>query len=86
MGQGQVAKLIGHRQEIWIEAIQNRIGLTSSVLRSMQGLKMTGAEEPVALMVQKLRLRELAQMAGFRWLIIWLNIFGKSPAQLLTVR
>jgi ATP-binding cassette, subfamily C (CFTR/MRP), member 1 len=57
LGSTIVANMIGNRQKIWVEAIQRRIAITSSILESMKSIKMMGLTEAISAMIQGQRVR-----------------------------
>ena len=70
-----MANLIGGKQKTWVAAVQRRIAMTSSMLGSMKSVKMMGLTETMTTTIQAQRVRELDIQKGYRWLILWLNIF-----------
>lgn len=75
----RIAKGIGAKQKTWVDAVQSRIGLTSSVLTGMRGVKMLGLSGVLTSMIQEQRAYETDRMAGFRWNIVWMNVFHNMP-------
>uniref|UniRef100_A0A0D2XKL9 Uncharacterized protein n=1 Tax=Fusarium oxysporum (strain Fo5176) TaxID=660025 RepID=A0A0D2XKL9_FUSOF len=57
----------------WNEAVQKRVGETSSMLNQMKGIKMMGLTDFFRKMVQGLRVKELKVSARFRWLLVYFN-------------
>ena len=53
-------------QRIWLDAIQRRIAYTSAVLGCSKGFKMLGLTESLSKQIQRLRVKELADYAGYR--------------------
>jgi len=43
----------------WMEGVQKRVGLTSSVVAGMKNLKISGLAVPIGSIVQQLRVDEL---------------------------
>lgn len=64
-----------HRPK-WNAAIQQRVALTSSLLKDMKALKMLGLTNRMRALLQDQRVFELAKSIDVRMCIIWLNIFG----------
>ena len=79
IGSGQVTRLIGHRQKVWSDAVQRRIGVTSTVLSSMKSVKMAGLTNTMTGFIQDQRVHETKQQAGYRQMIVWMNVFGNTP-------
>ena len=66
-----VAKHIGPRQRIWAAAIQQRVGITSSMLGFMKSVKMMGLSDNLVDTLHNLRVRELDLMKKFRVMFLW---------------
>lgn len=64
-----LAKLVGPRQKAWVERIQKRVGLTSTVVSHMKSFKASGLASPVGQSVQRMRMDELATGSAFRLII-----------------
>ncbi|GAQ47010.1 hypothetical protein ASPNIDRAFT_189460 [Aspergillus niger] len=67
------------RQKVWVGAIQRRVSIISSALKSMKSVKMLGLSEVLANTLQAQRERELDLSRDFRWLIVWLNVVASLP-------
>lgn len=74
-----LARYMGPRQKPWTQAIQSRIGRTSSVLRHMKAIKMMGLTAHIEDMLQAQRARELQLSKSFRWMIVWINMVASMP-------
>ncbi|KAI4728374.1 putative multidrug resistance protein [Aureobasidium sp. EXF-10728] len=61
----------------WNAAIQQRVALTSSLLKDMKALKMLGLTDRMQALLQDQRRFELKKSIDVRRCIIWLNIFGQ---------
>ncbi|KAI0476031.1 ABC multidrug transporter [Xylariaceae sp. FL0804] len=72
-------KMASRAQERWMEGVQRRVGLTSSVIANMKNLKMSGMASPIAKSIQQLRLDELAAGSGFRKIGVTAAAFGFLP-------
>ncbi|EED13629.1 ATP-binding cassette transporter, putative [Talaromyces stipitatus ATCC 10500] len=75
----QVSKRIGGRQRIWIDAVQERIAITSSILTDMKSVRMMGLSWHFTKVIQGKRVTETHRMAGFRWSIVWQNAIQNLP-------
>lgn len=64
---------MGPSKGIWNAAVQKRVGVTSSALGNMKGLKLMGMTNIVSSDIQNLRVRELDLSKKFRRLIVWMN-------------
>ncbi|KAK2484098.1 hypothetical protein H9L39_05890 [Fusarium oxysporum f. sp. albedinis] len=69
----------------WNEAVQKRVGETSSMLNQMKGIKMMGLTDFFRKMVRGLRVKELKVSAKFRWLLVYFNALAMISAQLTPV-
>jgi ABC-type multidrug transport system fused ATPase/permease subunit len=79
LGATQISKVIGGRQKIWVEAVQKRIAVTSSVLADIRSVKMMGLSSLLSTIVQAQRVDETRRMAGFRWCNLWQNVVQNIP-------
>ena len=76
IGSTQVSKRIGGKAKIWTEAVQQRLAKTSSMLGNMKSIKMMGLGDFMFELVQGQRIRELSYQNSFRWIVLWINVFG----------
>lgn len=74
-----ISNLANLRQKHWMEAIQSRIGLSSSTLLSTKGVKMRGLDRTLRSIIGRFRRIELIQANRFRFLGIWTVMFGYIP-------
>ncbi|GLA66320.1 hypothetical protein AtubIFM54640_008526 [Aspergillus tubingensis] len=74
-----MATFMPARQKVWVGAIQRRVSIISSALKSMKSVKMLGLSEVLANTLQAQRERELDLSKDFRWLIVWLNVVASLP-------
>ncbi|KAJ5248923.1 hypothetical protein N7468_000374 [Penicillium chermesinum] len=65
-----LARYMGYAQKIWMEKIQTRVSVTSSMLGSMKSVKMLGLSDWLAGIVQNLRITELNEAKLFRRLLV----------------
>lgn len=80
-----LSRLITPRQKAWIEKIQERVGLTSSVVGQMKHLKISGLTGPVEDSVQAARMVELNVGARFRRVLVGGATVGFMPICLAPV-
>lgn len=73
----QVGKLVPPRQRAWMQAIQKRVGITTEVISSIKGVKMTGLTEKVSDQIQDLRNFELDESKRFRKMQISNILIGR---------
>jgi ATP-binding cassette subfamily C (CFTR/MRP) protein 1 len=69
----------GSRQAKWVEAVQRRVGVTSTVLRSMKSIKLAGLVDSMSDLLHNERVRELDLAKSFRVIITLNNIVGELP-------
>lgn len=74
-----LARLTGPRQKAWMEQIQKRVGLTSTVVGQMKNLKMSGLAAPIGKLVQQMRVDELRAGARFRVILSFTATLGVTP-------
>lgn len=74
-----LARLTGPRQKAWMEHIQKRVGLTSTVVGQMKNLKMSGLAAPIGNLVQQMRVDELRAGARFRVILSFTATIGVTP-------
>jgi ATP-binding cassette, subfamily C (CFTR/MRP), member 1 len=61
-----------------MQAIQNRVGITTKHMGSMKGIKMTGLSAKVQDQIQGLREFELEESKRFRYAQIYNVLVGKT--------
>ena len=76
IGGGFIAANMGPARVAWSQAIQERIGATSSALTQMKGVKMMGLSDFVQTSIQELRISELKMSTKFRWILTRMSILG----------
>jgi ATP-binding cassette subfamily C (CFTR/MRP) protein 1 len=70
----RLSKFSGPRQKVWMESIQKRVNVTSSMLESVKGVKMLGITERMHHIIQRLRIDELA--ASKKWRLLQISLIG----------
>lgn len=70
-----IAKKIGPRHGQWINAIQRRVSITSSMLASMKSLKMMGLSNKLFDVLDDQRIRELDLSKRLRVMSVWARFF-----------
>lgn len=78
-GAKQISKHIGGRQKVWVDAVQKRISVTTSVLSEIKAIKMMGLSDVLTKKLQEYRVDETHRMAGFRWSIVYQNVVQNFP-------
>lgn len=68
---------MGPRQKTWVQAVQRRVGMTSSMLGSMKSVKMMGFSDYLFTTLQSQRIRELNLSKKFRVMGIFRLLLGK---------
>ncbi|KAI8275539.1 ABC transporter [Colletotrichum sp. SAR11_57] len=76
----RLGKLIPSRQRRWREAIQKRVGVTTQVMGSVKGVKMSGLSGTVQDQIQGLRDFELEESKEFRKIQISNVLVGQLPS------
>lgn len=79
VGSIQIAKHIGGRQKIWVDAVQRRIAITTSMLTEIQTVRRIGWNNALAKIIQEKQNEETRRMEGFRWSIVWQNVIQNLP-------
>ncbi|KAJ5513372.1 P-loop containing nucleoside triphosphate hydrolase protein [Penicillium fimorum] len=74
-----ISKHIGGHQKVWVDAVQQRISITRSMLDGIQTIKATGLSQPFVRLVQRKRTEETHQMATYRWSVVWKNMIQNLP-------
>ncbi|KAF2427512.1 ABC transporter [Tothia fuscella] len=77
--QSYISKFMGFRQARWVAAIQRRIGIASSTLRSMKAIKLSGLVDSLADLLQSERVRELKLARHYRILNVWVQVVIQTP-------
>ncbi|KAF3400199.1 Canalicular multispecific organic anion transporter 1 [Penicillium rolfsii] len=79
VGLGILVNFTGDSQRSWMSEVQERVGLTATVIASMKSLEISGLAGPVAEYVQQLRVNELAAGARYRRIMIIAAVFAFIP-------
>jgi ATP-binding cassette subfamily C (CFTR/MRP) protein 1 len=69
-------------QRIWLDAIQKRVTYTAAVLGCSKGFKMLGLTEFLSKQIQGLRVKELADYAGYRKYVVARETLASVPGAL----
>ncbi|KAJ5038620.1 uncharacterized protein L3040_006301 [Drepanopeziza brunnea f. sp. 'multigermtubi'] len=77
-----VSKLLPARQKTWNQAVQKRVGLTSTMLSNMKTVKMMGLSSYIATTLQAARITELDASGAFRRCMSVVNVLVLIPKQL----
>ncbi|OAA63926.1 ABC transporter, transmembrane domain, type 1 [Cordyceps fumosorosea ARSEF 2679] len=75
----QIASRIGGSQKVWVDAVQRRIALTSSMLLNIRSIRMAGLGKITMDRIQQERILETEKMSKFRWYIVWQNTVQNVP-------
>lgn len=73
----RLAKRTGPSRGAWNKAVQERVAVTSSILRTIKGVKMAGLSALLSSELQDLRKRELNLSKKFRLLTCLINMVGE---------
>ncbi|PWY94818.1 multidrug resistance-associated protein [Aspergillus sclerotioniger CBS 115572] len=79
LGSTQISKNIGNRQKVWVDAVQQRIAITSSMLAEIQIVRRMGLSKTFTKLIQDQRVQETHRMAGYRRSIVWQNMIQNLP-------
>lgn len=79
--QTQLSQKMGPSQASWVKAVGRRIGVTSSILRSMKSVKLAGLATSMGELLQAERVHELKMALKFRWLMVITQAFCMSHPQ-----
>jgi ATP-binding cassette subfamily C (CFTR/MRP) protein 1 len=74
-----LSKRIGGNQKKWVNAVQKRIALTSSILSGIKSIKMMGLSRVLTSLIQEARIVETNLMSSFRQNIVWMNVAANIP-------
>ena len=70
---------MGAKQKQWMDAVQERIVITTTMLSEMKSVKMLGLSPFFFTKVQNQRVAETKRMASLRWLLVWQNVVQNIP-------
>ncbi|KXH37008.1 ABC transporter [Colletotrichum simmondsii] len=76
----RTGQLIPPRQRRWMQAIQKRVGITTEIIGSVKGVKMSGLTSTVQDQIQGLRDFELDESKKFRRVQILNVLIGQFPS------
>jgi hypothetical protein len=69
----------GKAQGVWLEAVEERVAVTSKVLGVMKSIKMTGLTQVISNNIRQLRSQEIKASFTFRLYTILIITFCKYP-------
>ncbi|KAK6517411.1 hypothetical protein TWF281_004068 [Arthrobotrys megalospora] len=69
----------------WMEELQKRTGITSSIMGSLKGIKMLGLSDKLTNLVQRLRVDEVTASKKFRMLAVYSSTLAYFPMMLSPV-
>ncbi|KAJ0296990.1 hypothetical protein COL516b_011051 [Colletotrichum fioriniae] len=76
------AKFTGKRQTLWMESIQQRVGVTAKAISSMKALKISAMSGPIESLIHSLRLEELSVGGKWRLMLLAAVTIAYTPSQL----
>ncbi|KAJ5190136.1 multidrug resistance-associated protein [Penicillium cinerascens] len=79
VGSTYISKNIGGQQKVWVDAVQQRIAITRSMLGDLQTVKRMGLSHTFLHLIQNERVQETHQMAKYRWSVVWQNMIQNLP-------
>lgn len=68
----------GNAQGVWLEAVEERVAVTSKVLGGMKSIKMTGLTDIISDIVRKLRSQEIEASFIYRLYTVLVTTFCSS--------
>ena len=69
----------------WNQGVQERVSATSSMLGQIKGIKMMGLSPFFSDHIQGLRQKEINLSLKFRYIIVLLEVIGKSTVRLVAI-
>ncbi|KAJ5627096.1 hypothetical protein N7528_004523 [Penicillium herquei] len=81
-GSGPLSAKTGPAQKAWAERVEERIAVTSSMLRDMKSVKILGLNHVFFGLITKLRVAELKTSTQFRKLLVWTVLLSNIPTDL----
>ena len=82
IGSIPIAIFLRKRQGKWLDAVQKRVGVTSSFLTNLKGLKMLGLIQGIANRIQSLRDEEVLRAKAYLKIDALMNACANSPTML----
>ncbi|KAK1525185.1 hypothetical protein CABS01_00274 [Colletotrichum abscissum] len=76
------AKFTGKRQTLWMESIQQRVGVTAKAISSMKALKISAMSGPIETLIHSLRLKEISVGGKWRLMLLAAVTIAYTPSQL----
>ncbi|KAI1328223.1 ABC transporter [Xylariaceae sp. FL0255] len=77
-----MSKIAGKVQVLWIEKVQERLRITSTVLGDMKSVKMLGLSDVITQMIKTFRQVEIKTSERFRKLLVINVLLSESPQNL----
>ena len=74
----KISALARNSQRLWIEKVEERLKITSSMLGDMKAVKMLGLTDKMETIIQGLRQVEIETSKVFRKILIWEGFFCMS--------
>jgi hypothetical protein len=72
----------GNAQGTWLEAVEERVAVTSKVLGVMKSIKMTGLTEVISKNIRELRSQEIKASFAFRLYTVLIITFCQYTSNL----
>lgn len=76
LGSSYLAPRMRQWQRIWVQAVQDRVSVTSVILKELRQIKMFGIESEIGAKIQRLRESELRQSKPYRSMIVGVNVLS----------
>ncbi|KAJ3495551.1 hypothetical protein NLG97_g3315 [Lecanicillium saksenae] len=81
-GSSFIAPRMREKQMLWIQAVQERVNFTATILKVMRQVKMLGIEDTITEKTHHLRKLELDASRPFRLLIVGVNVLNAAATSI----
>lgn len=82
IGSSYIAPRMREKQRFWVQAVQERVNFTASILKVIRQVKMLGIERTVAEKIHRFRVLELDASKPFRLLIVAVNVLNEGATSI----
>ncbi len=81
-GSSYIAPRMREKQRLWVQAVQERVNFTTSILKVMRQVKMFGIEATITEKKHQFRKSELDASKPFRLLIVGVNVLNAAATSI----
>lgn len=81
-GSSYIAPRMREKQRLWVQAVQERVSFTTSILKVMRQVKMLGIEMKMTEKIHQFRKLELDASKPFRLLIVGVNVLNAAATSI----